>query len=732
MLKKVFLLLILFCLLGSMTAYSNESDNNFVLFIIDQVSFKEILETPTPNIDYLIKNGSIGLMNSRTSGSLTPPDTYLTIGAGRRANTGVVANYTFNVDSQFYGKSVNNVYQALTGNKLSGEEVVNIRFSEIIKDSESGEYNAQPGLLGKKLGEAGVSIAVVGNSDYQNQTLEHKLGRTIGLVGINPKGSIGLGDIGQKNLVSTDQYPFGFLTNQRYIMNKFNEYKSKAKLIIVESGDTARVESVRSALLIKRFIQLKKETIQRADELLGKVLNKINLQKDQIMIATPTPSDRAQKEGRKLTLTILAGKGVDRGLLTSSTTKRSGIIANVDIAPTILDSLNVKNKPIQMIGNPIYTISTSRALINLKRLNDQIIKTFTWRPTLIKGFILLQIIILILAAIIILFKNRIPDFLKNLVEYFLIVLLVIPLFLLLSKYFISFSLYSAIGLFLLLSLGIVYLLKRVVAHEIDTVLIILNLISGLLIYDLWNEAGLIKRSVLGYSPVIGARFYGIGNEFMGLLIGTVLIGITGLFDRFPKWSKWKDFILPLLFILVILTIGHPKIGANFGGLLTSLAAFTFTYVLIKGYQFNVKQILFIIILVGVAIGGLVIYDTIASNRSTTHIGRTVLLIKNGGFSEFIRIIHRKVSMNLKLLQWTIWTKVILSFIFILAILFKYPAGVVRQIIDDYSFLRYGFSGVICGSIVTMLVNDSGVVATATLLLPAVVTFVYLVIRRFEL
>ncbi|MBM7624655.1 hypothetical protein [Sporohalobacter salinus] len=709
---KVFLIMLIFCLVISQTVIADSSEG-FTLFIMDQVSLQEIIQTKTPNIDHLINQGAVGLMNARTSGSLTPPDTYLSIGAGRRANSDKIGNNNFNVQS---GKV----------------KIINNKFSQLITANMNGRYSAYPGALGEQLEKANKQIAVIGNSDYYGKDGKYHLGREVALIGFNEEGEIPFGDIGPKMVQSNSAYSKNLLTDQDYLLKKFNEYRSKVDLIIVESGDTARIEKKRELINEDKFEGLKETAIKRVDKLLGKLLTKIDLTQERIMIVIPTPSDEAQQKGRKLNLTVLAGSGVKHGLLTSSTTKRSGIITNLDIAPTVLTLLGIKEDSSKLIGNFLGSIKDKKPLAKLRRLDNEINKTFTWRPLLIKGFILLQIITLGLAAVVILAKKRVTPILKKMAEYLLLTLLAIPIFLLFFTYFVKINIYLIITLFLLFSSGMAYLLRQYFDHELVPILLLANLVSFLLVFDLWSGARLIKTSVLGYSPVIGARYYGIGNEFMGLLIGAVLIGITGIFDYFSSFKQWEDYILLLFFVLVVVTIGHLQLGANFGGLLTSLAAFGFTYGLIKGYLFNFRKILVIIILIGLLAGSLVIYDALSPKYESTHIGRTIRLIKVNGFSVIAKIASRKLKMNLKLLRWTIWTKVIIAFIIILAIMFRYPVGVVKNIIDDYSYLRYGFGGVICGSIVTMLVNDSGVVATATLLLYPVIAFVYLVIRRIEI
>lgn len=711
---RICLMVLIFCLVISQIAIAGSSDK-FTLFIMDQVSLQEIAQTRTPNIDYLINQGAVGLMNARTSGSLTPPDTYLSIGAGRRADGDKTANYNFKLQ---LGKEK--------------AQIINKKFPQLIVANINGRYRAYPGTLGEGLAEANKQVAVIGNSDYYDQSGKYHLGREVALIGFNEEGKISFGDIGFKTVRSDITYPGGLLTDHDYLLDKFKECSSKADLIIVESGDTARITKMHSLIAEDRFKEAKRTAIRRVDNLLGKLLTRLDLTKERIMVVVPTPSNQAQQKGKKLNLTILAGSVVKHGLLTSSTTKRLGIITNLDIAPTVLTSLGIKKDFAKLSGNLLNSTKVKFPLSKLEQMDSRINKTFTWRPILIKGFILLQIITLVLAAVVILAKRRVKLTLKKIVEYSLLALLVLPIFLLFFTLFVRLNVYLIIVLFLLFSLGTSYLLKRYFDYELMPILLLANLVSCLLIYDIWTGAGLMKTSVLGYSPVIGARYYGLGNEFMGILIGAVLIGVTGVLDCFSSYKQGEDYILLTIFILVVITIGHSQLGANFGGLITSLAAFSFTYGLIKGYLFNFRKILVIIVLIGLLAGSLVAYDALSPNSESTHIGRTIRLIEENGFSVIAKIASRKLKMNLKLLRWTIWAKVILAFIVILAILFRYPVGVVRNIIADYPYLRYGFGGVICGSIVTMLVNDSGVVATATLLLYPVLTFVYLVIRRIEL
>lgn len=82
---------------------------------------------------------------------------------------------------------------------------------------------------------------------------------------------------------------------------------------------------------------------------------------------------------------------------------------------------------------------------------------------------------------------------------------------------------------------------------------------------------LIKNSLLGYDPIIGARFYGIGNEYMGVLVGASLITISIFFEKFG----FKNIILLPFALAVVFIMGNPMMGANVGGTITISAYFYF-------------------------------------------------------------------------------------------------------------------------------------------------------------
>ncbi len=713
--KIVFLLAVIYSvtLICPFEVYAQEG--KFVLFIMDGVDLVEIKDAPTPNLDLLIKQGAIALTNSRTAGSLEPKDTYLSIGAGDRARAGNSAYLNFNFNERYQGNSIIDFYNTRIALSKRNGQIFNLELPKIKRSNQNSAYQAQVGRLAEKLRVNDLKISVLGNADIWQQPRRH-----VAMIGINKYGIIKQGDVGQRMRIKTDQDPSFYRTNQDYLIQKFLEYRQSSDLIIIESGDTSRLEAVKNDLSVKKFKVEKQEAIVRSDRLLGKIMDHLDFKEEYLFLIVPTPSKQGKELGDNLTLSILEGPNIT-GVLSSATTRRASLITNLDIVPTICSYLDISSS--YFTGNPVKVLEINQSLDDLMKLNYKIKTTFAWRPILIKGFILLQIITLALVALILLKKGRLLK-LKKIAKYLVLLLLWIPTLFLFSKLFLTFDIVSAILLILFTAMILTYLVLKLNKLELIHILFISLATFIILVIDIFTGANLIKISVLGYSPVIGARFYGIGNEFMGIIIGAGVISIMILKELKPQVS---DKLLLLLFILLILTVGFPNLGANFGGLITSTVACSISYFYLKSSKLDLRSLIKLILVLLVVITLIFMVDLFSNNQS--HLGKTLNAIKEGGVNKLILILYRKISMNVKLLRWTIWTRVLIAFVIILIILLKRPRGVIKDIADSYPSLVAAIKALVIASVVTMIVNDSGVVAAATLLLFPIFSLLYLVLNR---
>src|SRR5690606_22312553 len=102
-----------------------------------------------------------------------------------------------------------------------------------------------------------------------------------------------------------------------------------------------------------------------------------------------------------------------------------------------------------------------------------------------------------------------------------------------------------------------------------------GLTALLLVVDLFRQAVWMKHSLLGYDPILGSRFYGIGNEYMGIFVGAALVASTSALEaaRTPRFFRFGLFALAVVYAGAIALLAWPAGGANVGGAITATFAF---------------------------------------------------------------------------------------------------------------------------------------------------------------
>lgn len=78
------------------------------------------------------------------------------------------------------------------------------------------------------------------------------------------------------------------------------------------------------------------------------------------------------------------------------------------------------------------------------------------------------------------------------------------------------------------------------------------------------------------------------------------------------------------------------------------------------------------------------------------------------------MVMRKLAMNIRLLRYTAWTQVLIAFLAILGAMAAGAHGVFQRFRRDHYALYAALMGGLAGALAAMAVNDSGVVACATL------------------
>lgn len=776
---------------------AGSSAKTVVMLVIDSLSISDINHETMPNLTGLTETGSIGLMNTRTAKGRQPEHAYVTIGAGTRAQGLQSAGFFFNSLEGFEGAKAFEVYIRNTNQPVpSGKSIVNPFISAIISVNRDSDYEIVPGALGEALRKAGKRTAVFGNSDTYDKPFRYAAS-----IAMDTHGVVDMGDVSRSVTLERPDFPGGIVSDISRISQGVRDAIGSADFIVVESGDTARVERLWQSGTITKdaYLRSRREALAAADTLIGAILGSVSLEDSVLMVVVPTPGQDASGEGYLLTPIVAAGRGFSGGVLTSQSTRRRGLVTNTDIAATVPGCLGVPvppwilgsgmasvwdPKPIQTVTDLLYRT----AFVN--RIRTPHLKTYV-SFLIIAG---LGIPILIVARTVM--KARCKTVTRGLaylvgekavcaVDYVVLILSAMPLVWLamplLTVFLQSTSVNpsfagSSMGAFLFSQQGltmkapsfttvssfstlagsllemiltrvmipmgvmipagvmtivlafiVVYIVRAGFASlEAQFAAICLATGAGIIV-DALAGAGLMKYSVLGYDPVGGARFYGIGNEYMGVLMGSLIVGCGLLLDYVNMRAesrvgeRWLSFLILLTFGLGLIVLASPKIGANLGGTCTAIAGFGVAYTL-----FNRKSFTWVRAASSAGIGILLIMliasaDAVRAGGPLSHWGKTLLWVYGSGARVLVDAVRRKASMNLKLIRYTIWTKALLVFTGVLAFIRIRPQGFARKILGARPGFTSALSACLVAGAVSLVTNDSGIVSAALITMyPALV------------
>ncbi|MGE5594145.1 MAG: hypothetical protein ACM3X3_10765, partial [Betaproteobacteria bacterium] len=371
------------------------SARRVVLVLVDALSLGDIDEAFTPNMWRLVSTGAIGLMNARTAKTLQDEHTYVTLGAGTRAQGPPETGHAFNSDEMVEGTSAAVAFARNTRAAAPPPgSVVHPYIALIARANSDSSYHIVPGALGEALRLAGKRTAVFGNSDTPGH-----LGRYAAAIAMDSRGVVGLCDVGHDTVMRRDDFPGGMVTNIELVAGLVRDAVTagKADLVVVESGDTSRVERYLSAGLLTEaaYERARRLALSSADALIGRLLEFVNLADTALLVLAPTPAAKEIARGRSLAPVIAAGPVLSAKsgrLLTSPTTRREGLVVSTDVAASVLSWLGVVPPP-WILGAPVRAVPHREPLTWLVSMHDEIASTYLMRTPLLKTFVGLQIVV---------------------------------------------------------------------------------------------------------------------------------------------------------------------------------------------------------------------------------------------------------------------------------------------------------------------------------------------------
>jgi len=697
--KLVSILFAVMILIVSIPKYSFAAESGKVIFInMNRSTIQSMQEIPSLKSE-LEKRGYMGLMNIRGDKGTDDKRSLASMGAGGRAN---IASDSY-INFEQATKENTLVYKSATGK--TPKKINDITINQSLNENESkGEYGSTLGSLGQTLSDNNFKVAVLGNSDIV-QNGEVKENKSICLIAMDNYGRIEDGNINDIN-IKDDTMPFGIRTDYNKLTTETKRLYKNNDALFIDLGDTYRLDQYKGFLNEETYSKMKKTIHNNISKYLESVFNMVG-ENDIVYVASSFPSKLAYKNKERLS-PIIKFKGDGKGLLSSSTTRRDGIVANIDVGVDILNEFGLKNE--SMVGRAYSLVQKDDNIDFLSHELEKMATVSNIRANVVNTFVGVVSISWVIGMIAILFKNRIPNKEKvfGVIKEFIKLGIIMPLAFLLAPIFnFKTPIFMTIGI--IITTLALYLLGRILFKDDLKQMGFFALITILVIVvDCIFGTYLMKNNIMSYDAIVGARYYGVGNEYEGVSIASPIFAFAILLNYNKKLPKWSIIIAS---IVILISSAYPTMGANVGGAISQTAAYLLFIMLIFDIKLDFKKVILIGVAVVGVVGAFAFFDIVSGSES--HLGLFVQQILLNGPSTIIQTFARKIGMNLKLAQTSVWVNILLAGIFIIGIFIVKPPKQFRMIAKRYPMIFKGFIASMIGCIVTLLVNDSGIVAAST-------------------
>lgn len=694
-----------------------------VLVAMDGVSVDELAGWKLPVYRELFNQGAVALLNNRTAEAPIRESNAVTISAGARAygyelardprgggnSLLAYAGMGANADEWVDGVLGVDLLKRNTGAGASMQAVVHPGIAGLNRINETLRYRVSPGLLGEALLKAGVQTGAYGNADRGKER-----DRSVSLIAMNTAGWADFGDVGEGSTLSAPDRPFGMRANYPFFLSALGSLPTGKYFVVIDAGDGARLEAAKPYLKPERYAALKQQAAQEC----GAFVQALHRELDQrayryrIILLNAAPSSDALNRGDQLSPVVMLGSDIVGGMLQSPSTRRPGLVLNTDLTAGVLSFYNAK-PPAGLRGNPPVVIPGIGSFSRLVAMNRQMVATYMARGPVIKGYIFVLAISLLTTLAMVLVGARVKRIRAlawtPLLRPLLTAVMLGPLvFLVAAALHISSTLPAALFV-TAVSLAAAVALHRWV-RDLRLIFGVIGVTALVLCIDVLAGVPLLRQSLYSYDPIAGIRFYGLGNESAGALIGTSLLGVFALLDYF-KAPRWWLIPAGVFFLGLVVLDGAPMWGADFGGILAGLAGYGIALLKARG---SITRRLLVAASVGALIifGALVVYNITLPPDSQSHFGRAIAQAREYGPGSLFDTAVRKWSMNLYLMQSSWWAFALASLLTVVIVVFFRPAGILRRTLRTHPLLNAAFVGNLAAMLVALCTNDSGVVMAA--------------------
>ncbi|MCL7748824.1 photosystem II reaction center protein PsbN [Halalkalibacter alkaliphilus] len=689
--KLILLLIILISFQSNLLSYAETTDKKekIAVILVPGLSMTEAhWFIHNEGTSELFEEAALGAMNVRPDGPYSYLNNMVTMGAGAKA-VGVQGWNSYEATEEVKGFPASEWVHQLTGIRRT-EGLLHPDFHRLNNKNELGTHRGQVGVFGDMLREEAIVRQVYGHSD----TLEERI-RYGSLLALDQSGTVN-GDITQ-SVKEKSGSPNGMEMDIEFLINKLSTVGEKQKrFFVIEWGDLYRLYDQMFYMEESHFQNEQESQLKRLHSFLEQARQEV----DELWVISPMMNKQAYDEKQQLAPVFYWGQQKG-GYLTSNTTRQEYLLSSIDIVPTLLGSFHLPSESYS--GNQVMQSSVGvMDKTPFFQTVDEIVLIYKSRASVLSIYITCLVVALIGAAIYGAFGTKKRRTWRYITRLILLSALWSPF------WFLALSgTVKTLGIsgFVLGLIASSLLCGYVVEKGSEKPIFWIGLFTFLLInVDIILGFTLMQRSYLGYDPIIGARYYGIGNEFAGVYIISAIMVISPLVESIPK-KRLVALIVPL-FTCVIVILGKNTLGTNAGATLSAGIAFAFFFYRMITKRWSWR---FLLIIFALSLSALFLFlYMLQLTGEQTHIGMAFDRLLNGDIRYITDTIQRKMAMNMKIFRHSNWTQLFVTS-YLLGAIILWRRRLQLEGRDKQLFLQTG----VVASFALLLLNDSGVVAAAT-------------------
>jgi hypothetical protein len=736
--------------LATPQAFAQPTAQRVVLVLAPYLTWDDVTPASTPTIWSLSRQGAIGDINARSRARQigepsSPLEGALTISAGAWAVPVFDAPAAFSVDERYEVGTAAEAFRRATGDEVGTSSMVFLGMPITQRENAKRSFEVVLGTLGEEITKAGGVTAAVGNSDIGYATGEQRSVRPAVLAAMDADGLVALGDVSKQLLRADPSAPFGIETDLDQFERTLRKIDEQTKahggpaLVVLDPGDAYRASKFESQVTP----EIGDVHRRRALTTLDKVVSQAREVFPEDTLVVVSQSTRNETLGRPEGLgpIVIAGSGWS-GYVTSNSTQRDGLVTNLDVTATILQTLGIK-RPVQVLGNGIRLLPAptdlNARIEQLKRMDRTASAIDAAKAEVVNTFVILTVIILLLGAFVLVRSRKWTDSLVRtwvtVLRLAMLLVLSVPVSSWLMFAWMRWPASATVAIVaLLVTVAVVWvaavLLSLRVPHRVPVAVLSLLTVVVLSVDQLLG-APYSFTNFFGYSPILAARFYGMGNEAAAVLFGASIVGFALLLDQWPM-SRWVRpavrYGVPIVGAVITALAAAPFWGANIGVAVWGIVGFWCAWILFSGRRLSWKSAL-VAGMVIVAVVGVFAAVDIYSGGSQTHLARSLGSAQQGGLVELWNIVQRKAETNVRVLTHTNWAYILIATLGFLTFMRWRPQGDFAETLTENPYFADAITVTLIAGLAAYFSEDSGIVIPALIIFYVGVAIVWLMLAR---